>query len=75
MQPYHLSSDSDVFTSHLVDSKLSYCPPLLCPNIFKKWSSQVNVNNGAASMLLLFVVVVEVKKKERAGNEPSCADL
>lgn len=74
MQPYHLSSDSDVFTSHLVDSKLSYCPPLLCPNIFKKLSSRANVNSRAASMLLLFVVV-EVKKEERAGNEPSCADL
>lgn len=71
MQPYHLSSDSEVFTSHLVDSKLSYCPPLLCPKMFKKLSSR---NSRAASMLLLFVVV-EVKKKEGAGNEPSCADL
>ncbi len=74
MQPYRLSSDTDLFTSHLVDSKFSYCPPLLCPKQFKKLSSRANVNSRAASMLLLFVVV-EVKKKEGAGNEPSCADL
>lgn len=73
MQSYHLRSDSDVFTSHLVDSKLSYGPPLLCPNIFKKWSSQANVNSIADSMLPLFVAVVVVKKS--AENEPSCADL
>jgi len=73
MQPYHLRSDSDVFTSHLVDSKLSYGPPLLCPNIFKKWSSQANVNSIAASVLPRFVAVVVVKKSSE--NEPCCADL
>lgn len=72
MRPYHLSSDSDVFTSHLVDSKLSYGPPLLCPNVFKKLSSQANVNGIAASMLPLFVVVA---MKKRTENEPSCAVL
>lgn len=71
MQPYHLSSDSNVFTSHLADSKLSYGPPLLCPNIFKKLSSQANVN-GIAAMLPVFVVVAVKKRTE---NDPSCADL
>lgn len=66
---YHLSSDSDVFTSHLVVTKLSYSTSLLCPNIYKLWSS---VNSTAASMFPLSVVL---NKKKRAENEPSCADL